>query len=163
MVRGAAPPGGSPRRLGQNFLADPNLLDVIVREADLSADDVVLEVGGGGGVRVLAQANGEDALHPGIGGRGDQLGIGRLAEREMGVGIDHESSLREGLDPLGSERAQDEVHVAERPGVERGESLEPAEDEEEWISLRRRGARLRDPHQARALRRPGDQRPTAVT
>ena len=49
MVRGAAPPGGSPRRLGQNFLADPNLLDLIVREADLSAGDVVLEVGGGGG------------------------------------------------------------------------------------------------------------------
>jgi 16S rRNA (adenine1518-N6/adenine1519-N6)-dimethyltransferase len=49
VVRGPAPPGGSPRRLGQNFLADPNLLDVIVREADLSAGDVVLEVGGGGG------------------------------------------------------------------------------------------------------------------
>jgi 16S rRNA (adenine1518-N6/adenine1519-N6)-dimethyltransferase len=46
---GARPPGGSPRRLGQNFLADPNLLDVIVREAGLSDGDVVLEVGGGGG------------------------------------------------------------------------------------------------------------------
>src|SRR4029450_10014678 len=43
------PPAGSPRRLGQNFLADPNLLDVIVREADLARSDVVLEVGGGGG------------------------------------------------------------------------------------------------------------------
>ena len=45
----ARPPAGSPRRLGQNFLADPNLLDAIVREADLVRDDVVLEVGGGGG------------------------------------------------------------------------------------------------------------------
>jgi 16S rRNA (adenine1518-N6/adenine1519-N6)-dimethyltransferase len=45
----AGPPGRSPRRLGQNFLADPNLLDVIVREAELSPSDVVLEVGGGGG------------------------------------------------------------------------------------------------------------------
>ena len=36
-------------RLGQNFLADTNLLSAIVREADLSADDVVLEVGGGEG------------------------------------------------------------------------------------------------------------------
>jgi 16S rRNA (adenine1518-N6/adenine1519-N6)-dimethyltransferase len=35
--------------LGQNFLADPNLLDAIVREAALGAEDVVLEVGGGGG------------------------------------------------------------------------------------------------------------------
>ena len=49
MVSGARPPAGSPRRLGQNFLADPNLLDVIVREADLGPSDVVLEVGGGGG------------------------------------------------------------------------------------------------------------------
>jgi len=46
---GARPPAGSPRRLGQNFLADTNLLDAIVREADLAEDDVVLEVGGGGG------------------------------------------------------------------------------------------------------------------
>ena len=37
-------------RLGQNFLADPNLLDAIVRDADLSPDDVVLEVGAGEGV-----------------------------------------------------------------------------------------------------------------
>jgi 16S rRNA (adenine1518-N6/adenine1519-N6)-dimethyltransferase len=37
------------RRLGQNFLADPNLLDAMVREATLEASDVVLEVGGGGG------------------------------------------------------------------------------------------------------------------
>jgi 16S rRNA (adenine1518-N6/adenine1519-N6)-dimethyltransferase len=37
------------RRLGQNFLADPNLLETIVREADLAATDVVLEIGGGGG------------------------------------------------------------------------------------------------------------------
>jgi 16S rRNA (adenine1518-N6/adenine1519-N6)-dimethyltransferase len=45
----AGPPGRSPRRFGQNFLADPNLLDAIVREGELAADDVVLEVGGGGG------------------------------------------------------------------------------------------------------------------
>ncbi len=37
-------------RLGQNFLADPNLLDAIVRDAALSAEDVVLEVGAGEGV-----------------------------------------------------------------------------------------------------------------
>ncbi len=36
-------------RLGQNFLADTNLLDAIVREAELEPDDVVLEVGGGEG------------------------------------------------------------------------------------------------------------------
>ncbi|HEV7938406.1 MAG TPA: 16S rRNA (adenine(1518)-N(6)/adenine(1519)-N(6))-dimethyltransferase RsmA [Solirubrobacteraceae bacterium] len=37
------------RELGQNFLRDPNILDVIGREAELSADDVILEVGGGEG------------------------------------------------------------------------------------------------------------------
>lgn len=37
-------------RLGQNFLADPNLLDAIVRDAELSPRDVVLEIGPGEGV-----------------------------------------------------------------------------------------------------------------
>jgi 16S rRNA (adenine1518-N6/adenine1519-N6)-dimethyltransferase len=37
-------------RLGQNFLADPNLLDAIVRDSGVGADDVVLEVGAGEGV-----------------------------------------------------------------------------------------------------------------
>jgi len=37
-------------RLGQNFLADPNLLDAIVRDAELGEGDVVLEVGAGEGV-----------------------------------------------------------------------------------------------------------------
>jgi 16S rRNA (adenine1518-N6/adenine1519-N6)-dimethyltransferase len=49
VVTGARPPERSSRRLGQNFLADPNLLDAIVREAALTPEDVVLEVGGGGG------------------------------------------------------------------------------------------------------------------
>ena len=38
------------RQLGQNFLVDRNILDVIERLAALSGDDVVLEVGGGPGV-----------------------------------------------------------------------------------------------------------------
>ena len=38
------------RNLGQNFLIDSNLLEVIARAADLGAEDVVLEVGGGLGV-----------------------------------------------------------------------------------------------------------------
>ena len=41
--------GRAPRRLGQHFLADSNLLDAIVRDAGVGADDVVLEVGGGEG------------------------------------------------------------------------------------------------------------------
>ena len=38
------------RRLGQNFLVDRNILDVIERLAGLSPDDVVLEIGGGQGI-----------------------------------------------------------------------------------------------------------------
>jgi 16S rRNA (adenine1518-N6/adenine1519-N6)-dimethyltransferase len=38
------------RELGQNFLIDSNILDVIGRAAELTGDDVVLEVGGGLGV-----------------------------------------------------------------------------------------------------------------
>jgi 16S rRNA (adenine1518-N6/adenine1519-N6)-dimethyltransferase len=37
-------------KLGQNFLVDRNILDVIERLARLSPDDVVLEIGGGQGV-----------------------------------------------------------------------------------------------------------------
>ena len=36
-------------RLGQNFLADTNLLEAIVRDAELDPGDVALEVGGGEG------------------------------------------------------------------------------------------------------------------
>jgi len=46
-------------RLGQNFLSDPNLLDAIVRDAELVPDAVVLEIGVGEGVlteRLLAAA-----------------------------------------------------------------------------------------------------------
>jgi 16S rRNA (adenine1518-N6/adenine1519-N6)-dimethyltransferase len=47
-------------RLGQNFLADPNLLDAIVRDAALEPGDVVLGVGAGEGVlteRLAEQAS----------------------------------------------------------------------------------------------------------
>jgi 16S rRNA (adenine1518-N6/adenine1519-N6)-dimethyltransferase len=46
-------------KLGQNFLIDLNLLDLILRSAELSADDLVLEVGSGTGgltMRLLEQA-----------------------------------------------------------------------------------------------------------
>ena len=38
------------RALGQNFLVDRNILDVIERLAELGPGDVVLEIGGGEGV-----------------------------------------------------------------------------------------------------------------
>jgi 16S rRNA (adenine1518-N6/adenine1519-N6)-dimethyltransferase len=41
---------GRQRQLGQNFLVDRNILDVIERLAQLDSRDVVLEIGGGSGV-----------------------------------------------------------------------------------------------------------------
>jgi 16S rRNA (adenine1518-N6/adenine1519-N6)-dimethyltransferase len=50
-------------RLGQNFLADPNLLDAIVRDAALAPADVVLEVGAGEGVLTERLAAAADRVH----------------------------------------------------------------------------------------------------
>lgn len=49
VVKGKPRASARQRRLGQNFLADTNLLDAIVRDAGLEPGDTVLEVGGGGG------------------------------------------------------------------------------------------------------------------
>jgi 16S rRNA (adenine1518-N6/adenine1519-N6)-dimethyltransferase len=54
--------GVRPKRdLGQNFLIDSNILGVIERAAQLGADDVVLEIGGGLGV--LSEHLAEHAAH----------------------------------------------------------------------------------------------------
>ncbi len=50
-------------RLGQNFLADPNLLDAIVRDAALAPADVVLEVGAGEGVLTARLAAAAARVH----------------------------------------------------------------------------------------------------
>jgi 16S rRNA (adenine1518-N6/adenine1519-N6)-dimethyltransferase len=50
-------------RLGQNFLADPNLLDAILRDANLAAEDVALEVGAGEGVLTERLASAAAHVH----------------------------------------------------------------------------------------------------
>jgi len=69
------------RDLGQNFLVDSNILDVIGRAAELGEDDVVLEVGGGLGV--LSEYLAERTRHV------------HVVELDRGL----EPALRDALDP----------------------------------------------------------------
>ena len=69
------------RELGQNFLVDSNILDVIGRLAELRDDDVVLEVGGGLGV--LSEYLAERVAHV------------HVVEIDRGL----ETALRDALDP----------------------------------------------------------------
>jgi 16S rRNA (adenine1518-N6/adenine1519-N6)-dimethyltransferase len=80
-LAGSRRPGRRQRRLGQNFLADPNLLETIVREAALEPADVVLEVGGVGGALSERLAPAVSCLHL----------------------VETDERLRPGLEPLAEE------------------------------------------------------------
>jgi 16S rRNA (adenine1518-N6/adenine1519-N6)-dimethyltransferase len=71
------------RALGQNFLVDRNILDVIERLAELGPDDVVLEIGGGAGVLSARLAAVASHVH--------------VVEVDRGL----EDRLRETLSPFG--------------------------------------------------------------
>ena len=73
--------------LGQNFLADPNLLEAIVREAGLAPDDVVLEVGGGQGVLTERLAGVASAVHVIEIDERLREGLGEIAARHDGVAL----------------------------------------------------------------------------
>ncbi|MGZ4198447.1 MAG: ribosomal RNA small subunit methyltransferase A, partial [Solirubrobacteraceae bacterium] len=91
------------RALGQNFLVDRNILDVIERLAELGPDDVVLEIGGGQGV--LSERLAAVAAHVHV------------------VEVDHrlEQRLRELFDGLGNVT----LHMADALEVDLG-ALDPA-------------------------------------
>jgi 16S rRNA (adenine1518-N6/adenine1519-N6)-dimethyltransferase len=72
------------RELGQNFLIDSNILDVIARAAELAPEDVVLEIGGGLGV--LSEHLAARAAHV------------HVVEVDRGL----EAALRDALDPFGN-------------------------------------------------------------
>ncbi len=77
--------GIRPRRdLGQNFLIDSNILDVIARAAQLAPEDVVLEIGGGLGV--LSEHLAERVAHV------------HVVEVDRSL----EPALRDALDPFGA-------------------------------------------------------------
>jgi 16S rRNA (adenine1518-N6/adenine1519-N6)-dimethyltransferase len=68
-------------RLGQNFLADPNLLDAIVRDAELAPGDVVLEVGAGEGVLTERLVAAAAHVHGVVFDRGLEAALAPLAAR----------------------------------------------------------------------------------
>ena len=78
------------RDLGQNFLVDSNILGVIERAAQLSADDVVLEIGGGLGV--LSEHLAERVAH---------VHVVEIDERLREALLDATASARERHGPLG--------------------------------------------------------------
>lgn len=88
MVKGKPRASARQRRLGQNFLADTNLLDSIVRDAGIEAGDVVLEVGGGGGALSERLAAAAARVHV----------------------IEYDERLREVLEPLAAEAGNVELH-----------------------------------------------------
>jgi 16S rRNA (adenine1518-N6/adenine1519-N6)-dimethyltransferase len=79
MVRPA--PSRRQRRLGQNFLADTNLLDAIVRESGIAPDDVALEVGAGAGALSARLAEAAAHLHVIEVDRGLEADLAPLARR----------------------------------------------------------------------------------
>jgi 16S rRNA (adenine1518-N6/adenine1519-N6)-dimethyltransferase len=88
-------------RLGQNFLADPNLLDAIVRDAELTPGDVVLEVGAGEGVLTERLAAAAKHVHAVELDRGLEAALAPLAERS-GVELHWGDAMRldlPGFDP----------------------------------------------------------------
>jgi len=87
-------------RLGQNFLADPNLLDAIVRDAELEPADVALEIGGGEGV--LTQRIAERVAHVHVVELDARLadGLEELAERAGNVSVVRGDAMRVDLAAL---------------------------------------------------------------
>ena len=90
------------RELGQNFLIDDNLLEVIGRAAELGPGDVVLEVGGGLGVLSEHLAERVDHLH--------------VVEVDRSLG----PALEDALGPFGNTT----LHVADAVRLDLG-SLDP--------------------------------------
>jgi 16S rRNA (adenine1518-N6/adenine1519-N6)-dimethyltransferase len=99
-------------RLGQNFLADPNLLQAIVREAEPGAGDVVLEVGGGEGALTAELAPLVREVHVVELDEGLRPALEEVASSHPGVTLHFGDAMK--LDLAGLDPAPDRV-VANLP------------------------------------------------
>jgi 16S rRNA (adenine1518-N6/adenine1519-N6)-dimethyltransferase len=87
-------------RLGQNFLADPNLLGAIVREAAVGMNDVVLEVGGGEGALTAELAPLVRAVHVVELDEGLRPALEEVASEHPGVVLHFGDAMKIGLASL---------------------------------------------------------------
>ena len=87
-------------RLGQNFLADPNLLEAIVTDAALDPEDVVLEVGGGEGALTERLAGRVARLHVIELDESLREPLGRIADAHPAVEIVWADAMRFDLGSL---------------------------------------------------------------
>ena len=88
------------RRLGQHFVADPNLLEMIVRESGVDSDDVVLEVGGGAGALTERLAPRVRHLHVIELDERLRTELGAVAEENGNVAVRWGDAMRIDLDSL---------------------------------------------------------------
>lgn len=86
-------------RLGQNFLADPNLLEAIVRDSQVGSGDCVLEVGIGEGVLTERLADRCRYVHVIELDRGLEAGVTDIAQRHN-VNVIWDDAVKTDLDRL---------------------------------------------------------------
>ena len=119
-------------RLGQHFLADSNLLEAIVRDAELGGDEVLLEVGGGEGALSRELAPRVRRLHVVEVDEGLREPLGVVAAEHLNVELHFGDAMRidlAGLDPPPTAMVSNLPYsiatplllrtIAELPGLER--------------------------------------------
>lgn len=104
-------PSRRQRRLGQNFLADTNLLDAIVRDSGIRDSDVALEIGAGAGALSRRLADACARLHVIEVDRGLEAALAPL-ERRPGVSLHWGDAMKLDLRAL---RPEPTIVVANLP------------------------------------------------
>jgi len=122
--------------LGQNFLADPNLLEAIVREAGLAPNDVVFEVGGGHGVLTQRLAEAVRVVHVVEIDERLRAGLEEIAGRFEGVRLEMGDAMKvnfRALDPAPSAMVANLPYAVATPVIMR--SIEELPSVHRWTVM----------------------------
>ncbi|MFZ0611565.1 MAG: 16S rRNA (adenine(1518)-N(6)/adenine(1519)-N(6))-dimethyltransferase RsmA [Desulfobacterales bacterium] len=105
------------KRLGQNFLADPSVAEMIVRAADISSRDVVLEIGAGLGALTFPAARQAARLYTveKDAGLADLLRAKIDAEGQANVVVIEQDILRVDIEALAAEAGDRLVVIGNLP------------------------------------------------